>query len=71
MVRAARPQARGMGRLVTGSSHYLMEIALKNSLYLEPLCPYIQALLSTILSPDPRLLRRRIILKGDELPTSV
>jgi ABC-type oligopeptide transport system ATPase subunit len=54
-----------MGHLVTGSSHYLMEIALKNSLYLEPLCPYTQALLSTIPSSDPRILRRRIILKSD------
>ncbi len=43
----------------------LMEIAPKNSLYHEPLCPYTQALLSAIPSPDPHLQRKRIILEGD------
>ncbi len=43
----------------------LMEIAPKNSLYHEPLCPYTQALLSAIPSPDPKLQRKRIILEGD------
>ncbi len=43
----------------------LMEVAPKNSLYHEPLCPYTQALLSAIPSPDPKLQRRRIILEGD------
>ena len=43
----------------------LMEIASKNALYHEPLCPYTQALLSAIPSPDPHLQRRRIILEGD------
>lgn len=43
----------------------LMEIAPKNSLYHDPLCPYTQALLSAIPSPDPNLQRKRIILEGD------
>ena len=43
----------------------LMEIAPKNSLYHEPLCPYTQALLSAIPSPNPHLQRKRIILEGD------
>lgn len=43
----------------------LMEVAQKNDLYHEPLCPYTQALLSAIPSPDPRLSRKRIILSGD------
>lgn len=43
----------------------MMEIAPKESLYTEPLCPYTQALLSAIPSPNPKLQRRRIILEGD------
>lgn len=43
----------------------LMEIAGKQELYHEPLCPYTQALLSAIPSVDPKLRRRRIILEGD------
>lgn len=43
----------------------MMGIAPKESLYTEPLCPYTQALLSAIPSPDPKLQRRRIILEGD------
>ena len=43
----------------------LMEVADKNDLYHQPLCPYTQALLSAIPSVDPKLRRRRIILEGD------
>ncbi|KXB62909.1 ABC transporter ATP-binding protein [Olsenella sp. DNF00959] len=43
----------------------LMEVAQKNDLYHDPLCPYTQALLSAIPSPDPHLSRKRIILQGD------
>lgn len=43
----------------------LMEIASKNELYHNPLCPYTQALLSAIPSTDPKLRRKRIILEGD------
>ncbi len=43
----------------------LMEVAPKKRLYHEPLCPYTQALLSAIPSPDPKLQRKRIILEGD------
>ncbi len=43
----------------------LMEIATKEDLYKEPLCPYTQALLSAIPSVDPSSRRKRIILEGD------
>ena len=43
----------------------LMEVADKNDLYHEPLCPYTQALLSAIPSVDPKTRRKRIILEGD------
>ena len=43
----------------------MVEIADKNSLYAEPLHPYTQALISAIPSPDPRIKKERIILKGD------
>jgi len=43
----------------------MVEIADKDLLYAEPLHPYTQALISAIPSPDPRLKKERIILKGD------
>lgn len=43
----------------------LMEVAEKNALYKEPMCPYTQALLSAIPSVNPKLRRKRIILQGD------
>ncbi len=43
----------------------MVEVADKNDLYAEPLHPYTQALISAIPSPDPRVKKERIILKGD------
>ena len=43
----------------------MVEIADKDSLYAQPLHPYTQALISAIPSPDPRVKKERIILKGD------
>ncbi|SFA78703.1 MULTISPECIES: ABC transporter ATP-binding protein [unclassified Bacillus (in: firmicutes)] len=43
----------------------MVEVSEKDSLYAEPLHPYTQALISAIPSPDPRLKKERIILKGD------
>ncbi len=43
----------------------LVETAESTELYLHPLHPYTQALLSAIPIPDPDLKRERIILKGD------
>ncbi|MED3623110.1 ABC transporter ATP-binding protein [Neobacillus thermocopriae] len=43
----------------------MVEIAEKNSLYLQPMHPYTQALISAIPTPDPRRKKERIILKGD------
>jgi len=47
----------------------IVEIASAADLYVQPLHPYTQALLSAIPVPDPNLKRERVILKGD-VPTS-
>ena len=47
----------------------IVEIAGAKELYLNPLHPYTQALLSAIPIPDPKEKRDRVILKGD-VPTS-
>ena len=47
----------------------IVEVADAKDLYLTPLHPYTQALLSAIPIPDPKQKRDRIILKGD-VPTS-
>jgi oligopeptide/dipeptide ABC transporter ATP-binding protein len=47
----------------------IVEVADAKELYLNPLHPYTQALLSAIPVPDPKEKRDRIILKGD-VPTS-
>jgi oligopeptide/dipeptide ABC transporter ATP-binding protein len=47
----------------------IVEIAGAAELYMRPLHPYTQALLSAIPVPDPKARRDRVILKGD-VPTS-
>ena len=43
----------------------MMEVTSKDELYLRPLHPYTQALLSAVPMPNPALRRERVILQGD------
>jgi oligopeptide/dipeptide ABC transporter ATP-binding protein len=43
----------------------VVELADRDELFRDPLHPYTKALMSAIPIPDPKLKRKRIILKGD------
>jgi peptide/nickel transport system ATP-binding protein/oligopeptide transport system ATP-binding protein len=43
----------------------LVEVAESEELYLNPLHPYTKALISAVPVPDPKVKRKKIILKGD------
>jgi peptide/nickel transport system ATP-binding protein len=43
----------------------MVELTSREELFINPLHPYTQALMSAIPIPDPTLKRERIILKGD------
>ncbi len=43
----------------------IVELAKANDLYLNPLHPYTEALLSAVPIPDPQVKRKRIMLQGD------
>jgi len=43
----------------------IVELTTSNQLYTNPLHPYTQALLSAVPTPDPDVVRERIILEGD------
>lgn len=43
----------------------LVEVAESEELYLNPLHPYTKALISAVPVPDPKMKRKKIILKGD------
>ncbi len=43
----------------------LVEMAATESLYYHPLHPYTEALMSSVPKPDPRAIKRRIVLEGE------
>jgi len=43
----------------------LVEMASTENLYYHPLHPYTEALMSSVPKPDPRAVKRRIVLEGE------